>query len=370
MVSTTHGYEHANDNDLNAEARSRNSSDSGGVARSRSNTVEDESPRPEDTPSTWSWAPKSRTSVAFILASLIDSILLLAAIAFSVLDFAAITRKNEPIDSTFGRYIEEIEKWSATIYPIVFGALMSRSLKTIGRYFAERGIRLSNLCLMMNSSLMYDPMVNFIYAPISIFTVALFLIWACSPVGGQASLRLVHRQNITSTAQHEIRYQDTGPMGRKTLQEQIDFIATNAYMGSFTQAESTILGPVDNWGNIKIPRVDAFKENNIEPDNGWYDVKKLPRELEIWSGLYGLPVVGLAQYTNQRLKFSTQSVYIQPSCYNTTDHGLGGPLLGLNMSFAPLPPTETATDRAEKYSGDKDTDPSDTARILNVDSRD
>lgn len=34
----------------------------------------------------------------------------------TVLDFAAITRKNEPIDSTFGRYIEEIEKW---VYAVV-----------------------------------------------------------------------------------------------------------------------------------------------------------------------------------------------------------------------------------------------------------
>lgn len=66
----------------NAEARSRNSSDPGGVASFRSNAVEDENFPSENTPSIWSWAPKSRTSVAFILASLTDTILLLAAIAF------------------------------------------------------------------------------------------------------------------------------------------------------------------------------------------------------------------------------------------------------------------------------------------------
>ncbi|KZZ86729.1 hypothetical protein AAP_06257 [Ascosphaera apis ARSEF 7405] len=86
-------------------------------------------------------------------------------------------------------------------------------------------------------------------------------------------------------------------------------IAINTYMGSFTQTESAILGPVDNWGNIKIPRIDAFKENSIEPDNGWYDAEKLPKGLEIWSGLFGLPVLGLSQFTNQKVEFTTKSVY-------------------------------------------------------------
>lgn len=213
---------------------------------------------------------------------------------------------------------------------------------------------------------MYDPMVNFIYAPISIFTVALFLIWACSPVGGQASLRLVHRQNITSTAQREIRYQDTGPEGQRILTDQDAMIAINTYMGSFTQTESAILGPVDNWGNIKIPRIDAFKENSIEPDNGWYDAEKLPKGLEIWSGLFGLPVLGLSQFTNQKVEFTTKSVYIQPSCYNAVDNGKVGPFLGLNVSLVPL-----VTDgQLARYRRELEDFPSYPAQIVAVNTRD
>ncbi|KAI5302681.1 hypothetical protein KEM56_000463 [Ascosphaera pollenicola] len=226
------------------------------------------------------FSPKSRTSFNFIVPLIFDSVLLAGGILHLILVFKTVTIKDASITSSFGRNIEELQKWK--------------------------------LCLMMNSSLIYDPMVNFVYAPFSTFTVILFLLWACSPIGGQSSLRLVHKGNITVTTNEEIRYQDTGPIGIFLVR----FVDTrDVYTAAFTQPASTILGPVDSWGNIKIPRIGAFRELSIKSDkNGWYDVKKLPAKLESWSGLYGLPVIGLAQYNDRNISFNVQSAYTAAAC--------------------------------------------------------
>lgn len=154
----------------------------------------------------------------------------------------------------------------------------------------------------------------FVHVPFSLFSLMLLVIWACSPIGGQGNLRLLKKHNITSTNIDEIRYQSTGPLGQSAANYDPQ-LTEDIYVTAFSQSNESLWGPVDNWGNIKIPRLDAFKDHAIEPDNhGWYDVDKLPRVIETWSGLFGLPVIGLSQYANRRLSFTMQFIYTTTDC--------------------------------------------------------
>lgn len=176
----------------------------------------------------------------------------------------------------------------------------------------------------MNSTMIYDPMINLVHSPASLFTLMLFALWVCSPVGGQSSLRLVHRSNITTTSITPLVYPDTGLVGQMTLPFQysgrggLGVTMRDAFSSALTQTVSVKKAPVDIWGNVKIPRLDILKNYTSPDKDGWYDVSQLPKAVESWSSLFGLPIVGgLDQFNQQKLHFNVQSSYIEMACTDT-----------------------------------------------------
>jgi hypothetical protein len=87
--------------------------------------------------------------------------------------------------------------------------------------------------------------------------LGLFLIflWLLSPVGGQASLRVIAITNLTTVATQELRYIDNGPLGNTFTQ--LGFIDGNdgmlpttvrdGYLAALMQDERTKIGPRDVW---------------------------------------------------------------------------------------------------------------------------
>lgn len=144
----------------------------------------------------------------------------------------------------------------------------------------------------------------------------LLFLWALSPLGGQASLRLMKRHNEGTPSSSKIRYMTTGPGGTmwglsSTYVGDGKFADAGAlYTAALLAPLSTKNGARDPWGNVKIPSLANLNVTTSDA-HGWVDVPPI-KEPEIYSSLVGLPVVGLPLIG--RSNFTIESTYLTVDC--------------------------------------------------------
>jgi hypothetical protein len=173
----------------------------------------------------------------------------------------------------------------------------------------------------MNNKTMFDAILSQFYlARFSVVASALMLLWALSPLGGQASLRLMYKTNITATYDQGLRYMDTGTLGNIFANEA--FINSNdiapdgqgmpltipaLYQAAVVQSLEYKLSPRDIWGNVKIPRLDRLDQSLADAD-GWINFTTPSSSVESFSSLLGLPILNVPQ--TGVVEFTVESVYI------------------------------------------------------------
>jgi hypothetical protein len=144
----------------------------------------------------------------------------------------------------------------------------------------------------------------------------LLFLWALSPLGGQASLRLMQRQNRLDLSETKLRYMTTGPGGTmwglsSTYVGSGKFADAGAlYTAALLAPLETKTGPIDAWGNVKIPRLEALDATNTD-SAGW---RRVPPSMapENYSSLVGIPIVGLPEVDNSR--FTVETTYLTTDC--------------------------------------------------------
>ncbi|KAJ4340059.1 hypothetical protein N0V87_002679 [Didymella glomerata] len=147
--------------------------------------------------------------------------------------------------------------------------------------------------------------------------VNLLFLWALSPLGGQASLRLMQRTDQPSFESNKLRYLTTGPAGPAFGITTEGFLrrkyaeAGSLYNAALLAPLATKVGPQDIWGNVKIPSLDTFNQSAPGAD-GWFDV--LSRNLlpETYSSLVGVPIVGLSERAESN--FTLEYNYLAVNC--------------------------------------------------------
>ncbi|RYE54454.1 MAG: hypothetical protein EOP48_12290 [Sphingobacteriales bacterium] len=108
---------------------------------------------------------------------------------------------------------------------------------------------------------------------LTVVGVNLLFLWALSPLGGQASLRLMQRHDRLTTSNTTIRYMTTGPGGTmwglsSTYVGSGKFSDAGAlYTAALLAPLETKVGPIDPWGNVKIPRVDFSNSTSASSSN-------------------------------------------------------------------------------------------------------
>ena len=166
----------------------------------------------------------------------------------------------------------------------------------------------------------------------SSFGFGLFVLWAFSPLGGQASLRLLVQEERQNTSSGVVRYLDVDSSSILSL-------SSNDSRGAraFAEAlyESALLTPTSNqqeatdvYENLKIPFIEDI-ETNCEADNdGWFmSGENDCGDFESYSTLVGLPIFGLADPLKREVAvFNVESSYMVASCTtrNSSEHELLG----------------------------------------------
>ncbi|KAL4790294.1 hypothetical protein BDV19DRAFT_341317 [Aspergillus venezuelensis] len=256
-----------------------------------------------------------------IVTLVFEGFLCLVALCFIALALGALCIKNRPTGDELGSAMEQAMKLGPTIYPIMFAALLSRSLKSIGRYFAQRSVKMSTLWALMNTNATADPILHLWSMPLSLLVWGLLVLWAMSPLGGQSTIRLLYKTNLTEVTHPELRYWDNGPLGSMFTYTAImvgndgswPLSMRDIYTASLMQSTETKASPLDQWDNIKIPRLEAGNKSAITPD-GWMPVKN-SSQIENYTALFGMPVIGLKEAMNNGdVQFNVETTYVELSC--------------------------------------------------------
>lgn len=139
----------------------------------------------------------------------------------------------------------------------------------------------------------------------------LLLVWALSPLGGQASLRLLGEGTRSVHSQQDLRYlsSDSDPIFTGAIDLQTFLFAVNGlYSAAMFSPPNVQAASMDLWGNVKIPSIETLESGYSDPE-GWLTVNPLNAT---YSSLIGLPIDGMA--TSGQSHFTVESYYMTLNC--------------------------------------------------------
>ena len=152
------------------------------------------------------------------------------------------------------------------------------------------------------------------------------LLWFLSPLGSQMSLRLLGLTSVNIISQTPIQYYNTvTPAGSMDINSgpqwdnpfdagstlQYDRPSLIAFVGANMLASTNVnKSPVDQWNNIKVPRLDAMAYSADASNNPWVPVAN--GSSMTWASLGGLMIQSLNVSGNST--FIIQTAYIDVTC--------------------------------------------------------
>ncbi|KAF2235108.1 hypothetical protein EV356DRAFT_432773, partial [Viridothelium virens] len=235
--------------------------------------------------------------------------------------------------SRLGRNVETFTQLGPTVFPILFAAIAGQALKNTARYVAEGGAQVGTLELLMASQTVWGTFESqVLMRKLTAVGAHLFILWALSPIGGQASLRILGKSTATITNISSLAYLPTGMMNVEQYNTASFASGDSANEGQATNTlyNAALLAPAkdksgsqDIWGNIRIPWIEQLNGSTADSD-GWMAIPAADmKSPDNFTSLVGLPVVGLPDTANAS-SFSMQSAYLSLDCteqYNASYDG-------------------------------------------------
>ncbi|QDS69062.1 hypothetical protein FKW77_009901 [Venturia effusa] len=248
-----------------------------------------------------------------------DLFLALIPIFFIVVAAIAAHVNNKPITPT-GAHVEKILPLLPSIFPIVFAALMGKFFKHLALYRAERGVALLELERLVGCQSLFAAVERqFAIRRLDVWGLGILSLWALSPVGGQAALRILHREPHVVPINQTLRYlpieaaQFTSMGGADMASEDYPSYGP-LYLASLRTNKGLQNATMDLWGNVKIPDIDSLTITNQSLGKDWLNVD-YTRPVT-YTSLLGLPVFGIPTPGNS--SFETISRYNKLECPNVT----------------------------------------------------
>lgn len=198
------------------------------------------------------------------------------------------------------------------LYPMTFALAMSRLLSQAARFGLEKGTSLGILEQLMGSRTMGAVIAtHFNLRIMNPLAVALLCTWILSPLGSQAFLRILHSIPKSS---------HTSVVAPETIYTAKNWDPTNVtFLAALFSDQLTLDGPMDIFGNVKIP----FLTNSGFASQEWLEFQD---DAKIqYSGFVGIPVGNLPL---GKTEFSLETAHLKLQCRPATRH-----LLSPNASF-------------------------------------
>lgn len=145
--------------------------------------------------------------------------------------------------------------------------------------------------------------------------LVIMAVWALSPIGGQAGLRLLSTSlqhapyNATNWYLSPLSFRDTSLQGTSAMQTSGDLI-TSVYVSSLMGSETTAGTGMDLWGSVKIPNINSLKPGANNSDWRTVDWNSTVE----FTSLLGLPVGRPMSEGN--MTFTVTSHHFDVQCLN------------------------------------------------------
>ncbi|TEA10795.1 hypothetical protein C8034_v008697 [Colletotrichum sidae] len=211
----------------------------------------------------------------------------------------------------------------ATLFPILFAAVVGRLMSQIARWRLEHGAKMGMLEQLMGSRTVGGTiLVHFQLRALNLLALFLLLIWVFSPLGGQSILRMLTTRSNKISRPSDVVYFDTDAPSQFAAWSESSptSYAFNINRMSIVDAmySALILSPdavksdsMDVWGNVKIPALSSYGSLD---DPEWQTVPSSPNDVE-FSSLVGVPVTRVSEGNTT---FYLESSYADLACTNLT----------------------------------------------------
>ncbi|KAF5013070.1 hypothetical protein FDECE_897 [Fusarium decemcellulare] len=244
---------------------------------------------------------------------------------------------------------------ASTLWPIAFAAVLGSLARTVALYKAEKGTNLGTLGVLLGSQTLMSTLINaFTLRILSLWVILLFILWALSPLGGQAVLRAVRVTSDAEARDYDLMYSPTADMGipydnilwssnsglvslTSTIVPMFGaaLCAPNA-LGQAANGSSelfdesmrqiggtgtaSLLARTDLWGNVRVPQLTSLPGYSSSKPHKWVDVPT--DQLVTYESLIGIPLRGLPFGSPGNLTLRLSASYVTLECspwFNTTE---------------------------------------------------
>ncbi|KAL2394172.1 hypothetical protein ABEF93_004636 [Exophiala dermatitidis] len=271
-----------------------------------------------------------------------------AVVPFIWLAVAMVNFHHKEVTESRTNYIKQSTSAISTLFTILFAAVFGSTLKRFATWRLERGIRVGLLEQIMQSRTVFGAVTTqFSLRTINLATVVLLAIWTFSPLGSQASLRLISTGTLYTTQSSPGHYVDTISNQVFVGISSVDSLLTAlkpTYISSLLGPETMKNGATDFWDNVRIP---WLLDDAEEDADGWIPLSNADLNETSYSSLLGIPVQPLA---NRNSSFSLETTYMKLDC----DKPKNEPLVDINFNVTSgngtfLGPNTTAPDHNYLY---------------------
>ncbi|KAG9557821.1 hypothetical protein KCU71_g10615, partial [Aureobasidium melanogenum] len=274
----------------------------------------------------------SRWQASKIAGAAIDMLAITLSCTFFVYALAVKMHQNMPMGSPQVKLLLRLSKLGPTIYPVLYAALIGRALKSIAFWKLQRGSKIGTLDRVLGSMTIVQTIFTQVQMrSLSLLSLLLIAIWSLSPLGGQASLRIVGSNLQANDTTRQLQYVNTSSNVLNGIYAGADtasqFVPVNALFGAaLVGASSSSSSSVDAWGNMKIPWIE-----NLDPlmadAEGWYSIPQL-NSTDGYTSLIGLPLSMIPDASNLTTSFDIETSYWTLSCPVFQDFGDGNNATG------------------------------------------
>lgn len=184
-------------------------------------------------------------------------------------------------------------------------------MESIAAWILERGGSLFSLEQLLGSLTIFGTVkTQYLLRAFNVLALVLLLLWSLSPLGAQATLRVLSTDYFPYNTSQTIFFVNTSALGvRSTFGlENLDLVpAINAIYSAALISSATTQASMDPWGNVKIPMLERLDQSASDAD-GWIPV---PTENISYSALLGVPI---ARIPTGNSSFQVISSYFYLDC--------------------------------------------------------
>ncbi|KIW29867.1 uncharacterized protein PV07_05653 [Cladophialophora immunda] len=214
-------------------------------------------------------------------------------------------------------YIKQATSTASTLFTILFAAVLGTTLKRFATWRLERGVKLGLLEQIMQSRTFFAAVTTQVAFPAFNLTALILLAsWVFSPLGSQASLRLVSTGRDHTSHSAAVSHVDTISNQVFDSVSGVDSLLTSlkpSYISSVLGPDTMKNGTMDLWGNVRIPWLVDNLDKNAD---GWAMLSRANLTEGSFSALVGVPIASLA---NRNSSFVIETTYMNLDCDKPQD---------------------------------------------------